>query len=269
MHRSSVRRDRATLPAHVTPKQHSDDEIQRAVEIAEEERYARESAQLALLNVPPLNSISRPEVRDVVKGVQAKRIRQWVRDNLTEPTVVRMFHTAHGIQKFDVPTAMGNVVRIEADPAVQVRAMMGIIGIGLPAQLGLVDEDGDALPGVLALGPIDLDEARKEAHGERYVAAAVHARAAALGHTPEHHHGNGNGNGSTGPADAPPLPPMSDRIAHGEFEVVEVSEGVDSVGREDRDEPPGPLPTDLTMEQKVLANRLARKAKKPIPYPDL
>jgi hypothetical protein len=75
-----------------------------------------------------------------------------------------------GTLKFETPTPAGNVVTIEAPPAVQRAALMGVIGIGIPAQVGLVGET-DERPGVIAVGEWDdaagespLEHARAEAH---------------------------------------------------------------------------------------------------------
>jgi hypothetical protein len=114
---------------------------------------------------------------------------------------------------------------------VQVQALKALIGTGLPAQVGLVDDDGHTMPGIFALGALDLDAARREAHGERYIAAPPES-----------------------------LPLMEERVARGEYEMVEVFEGVGTVSPTE-DRAPGPLPpAPETLEQRILRERRERRA---------
>lgn len=212
----------------------------------------------------------------------AKLVREYVRSVLAPNLLLRMYKTAMGTQKFDTPTAIGRVVQVEAPPAVQMATARALVQIGIPMQLGVTDDDGRTLPGVIALGTLDLDAARQESHGDRYVSAEEHARLVA-GHmamapsaSPNGEQGHATGKDGGGwvsseghaTGNGGKLRPMSERIAAGEFEIAEVEEGVGTVARSSEDAAPGPLPGP-TIEQKLLANRRARRASQPLPYPDL
>lgn len=180
--------------------------------------------------------------------ISAKVVRGFVREYMLESVIGRMYKTALGLERFSIPTQFGNVVEIEAPPSDQIRAMSKLIDVGVPAQIGLVDEDGGVLPGVFALGPLELDTARQMAQGERYIPPPpVQSIAAAIDET-------------LPPPDRSALP-MEERVAAGEFIAVEVQEGV-GFERESADVPPPP-PVPITernrLEQEILAKRRQRK----------
>lgn len=234
----------------------SDAAAAREQEIAEEEQYERERSGSAAV----------PSIAGVYVTHPAKLVREWVRSVLVPPAIKRLYDTGMGIEKFDTPTALGNIVRVEAPPAVQVKALATLVAIGVPTQLGLIDGSGGELPGVIALGPLDMDAARQDAHGDRYVSAETHARVVA-----QHHNGNGATNGN-GNGEVPPLRPMADRVAAGEFEVHEVNEGIGVIVQQEKHDPetppPDPRTLPLTPEQRLLANRQARRRGDRIPYPE-
>lgn len=194
----------------------------RAREIAEEERSRREGAEL-----PSMSSAE-------AKAISAKMVREYVRAVALEPAIRRLFRIGMGVEKFEHVTMMGNVIEVSASASTQVKALTEIVGLGVPGQVGLVDSDGNVLPGVLALGPMQLDAARQSAHGERYIAAGA------------------------SPLDTA-LRSMEDRIADGEFETVEVEEGIGHETQSDDIAPPAITPHEPTLEQKFLAKRRARK----------
>lgn len=208
-----------------------------------------------------------PDIGQALVQHPAKLVREWVRAVLLPPAIRRLYDTGMGIERFDTPTAVGSVLRIEAPAAVQVKALAALVSIGVPTQLGIVDSDSNVLPGVLALGPLELDAARAEAHGERYVDAATHARLVAA------HQADGPLAEQPVAPVASTLRPMAERIAAGEFEVVEVDEGVGVVVPEGK-YPPEAAPVDPatlppTTEQQMLANRRAKRAGQPLPYPEV
>jgi hypothetical protein len=183
----------------------------------------------------------------------AKTVRDWVRSVLVPPAVKRMFDIGMGIEKFQQPTAAGNVVTIEAPPMVQQRALAVLISVGVPTQMGLVDNDGNTLPGVFALPGLELDAARQEAHGERYMPpehyAAVRAAVTA-----------GDPAASAALEDAPPATqrPMEERIEAGEFTLVEVDEGVGMNVSRDEDVAPGAIVPEETPAQLALRRHRER-----------
>jgi hypothetical protein len=196
-----------------------------------------------------------PDLSDQRVSYPAKLVRDWVRSVLVAPAIKRLHDIGHGVQTFDTPTMAGNVVRIEAHPSVQVKALATLVAIGIPTQMGIVDGDGNTLPGVLALGPLDLDAARQQAHGERYVSPEMDARLRAGVRALT----NGTNGGVTGDPSQELPPPMSERIKAGEFQMVEVEEGVGTDVRNDVDHAPGPIPEHETTEQRILRQRRARR----------
>jgi hypothetical protein len=188
-----------------------------------------------------------PKLGDAFAGYGAKLVRDWVRATLVPGALQRLYNTGMGIQKFDQPTQAGNVVTVEAPPAVQVKALAIIVQMGVPTQMGVVDGDGNLLPGVLALGPLDLDAARQQVHGERYVSPEADARLRA------------GVRALTGDPTQESPPPMSERIKAGEFQMVEVEEGVGMDARSDVDHAPGPIPAHETTEQRILRQRRERR----------
>lgn len=205
-----------------------------------------------------------PGITQVVVKHPAKLVREWVRSVLLPPAIKRLYDIGMGVQTFDQPTAAGNVVTIEAPPMVQAQALKTLIGIGVPSQVGLVDDDGNALPGVLALGALDLDAARREAHGERYM-------------PPEHYDAvraaitAGDPAATVRDEDAPSLPmrPMEERIAAGEFTVVEVEEGIGSPqgASQDTDTAPSPVepePEETPAQAALRRHRERMKGRRPV-----
>lgn len=228
----------------VTTKEPADAIAEREREIDEERQYDAEFKSADAL----------PQIGSVHIGYPAKIVRDWVRSVLLPPVLKRLYDTGMGVQTFDTPTAAGNVVQVEAPPSVQVKAMQTLVAIGVPTQLGIADDNGNVLPGVIALGSLDLDAARASVHGERYVSPDADARLRAGVHALT----------TTGqlptPATAPA--PMAERIAAGEYEMVEVIEGVGSKDRDDADTPPGPIPErPETTEQRLLRTRREKRQK--------
>lgn len=179
----------------------------------------------------------------------AKLIRDWTRSVLGVHALKRLFDIGMGVAEFDVPTMTGRVVTVPASAGVQVKALATIVAVGVPRQLGIVDQGDGELPGVFVLGELDLDEARREAHGERYMRpdGALPAMT----------------DGRTGPP-GEPLPPMAERIAAGEFELVEIEESAVDPGMVgDGDRAPEPLPPAApSLEQQILAKRRRQRSVK-------
>ena len=225
----------------------------REQEEAEEREYAREYHGADAL----------PGIDGVKVGYPAKMVREWVRSVLLPPAIKRLYDIGMGVQTFDQPTAAGNVVTIEAPPMVQTQALKTLVAIGVPTQMGIVDGDDNTLPGVLALGTLELDAARAESHGDRYVSPESHARLVAAvqngdpAATVREDESDGDGH-------APK--PMSDRIAAGEFTVVEIEEGIGAPTEhaQSDDVPPGPIVHAETPAQLALRRHRERmKAKRP------
>lgn len=193
-------------------------------------------------------------VKAAAKGYTTKFLREWARATLVPPAILRMHDIGHGITKFATPTAMGNVVQIEAPPAVQRAALQNIIQLGLPPQLGLVDEDGETLPGVIALGQYDMDATQQQQHHERYtgIGPAIDGALAAEDRV----------------ADVLPPSSKSSYELPPEHELVVVEEGIGTEAVTSEDRAPGPIDETPTPEQIVLARhreRMKRGKHKPVP----
>jgi hypothetical protein len=228
-------------------------EALRRIEEAEERAYRAEVH----------GADGKPAIGDVKVKHTAKVVRDWVRSVLVPDAVKRMYDIGMGIQTFDTPTAAGNVVQVEAPPSVQQKALQALIQLGVPTQLGIVDGDDNALPGVFALGALDLDAARQQAHGDRYVAPEAHARAVAtLQAGLDNVVHDAVAAIPTGPTNVPPLKPMSERIAAGEFTVVEIEEGAGEQTGTDEDRPPGPIAEVETPATRALQRQRERMKKR-------
>lgn len=204
----------------------------RTREIAEEEASRRDR-----IGSRALASI----VATLNPQITARVVREYVRAVMIEPAVKRMYDIGMGVETFDVPTMAGNTVTVPASASVQVKALSALIQVGVPAQIGLVDDDGQTLPGVVALGELDMRAVQTTEHAARLGAAARVFGESAV------------------PQDQPLTPAMSERVAAGEFEVVEVEEG-HGVNAPADAAPPPINESEMTPEQIILARRRARKA---------
>jgi hypothetical protein len=209
----------------------------RTREIAEEEASRRDrigSRQLASLSSA------------LGHQVTARVIREYVRAVMIEPVVKRIYDIGMGVETFDVPTMAGNTVTVPASASVQVKALSALIQVGVPSQIGLVDDDGQVLPGVVALGELDMRSVQTTEHAARLGAAAR-----VFGAEPAERSDN--------PA-ATFSPAMEQRVAAGEFEVVEIEEGHGVVAASPDVAPPPVNESEMTLEQKILAKRRAKRA---------
>lgn len=182
----------------------------------------------------------------------AKLVRDWVRSVLMIDVIERMYDIGMGIEKFDVPTEAGNIVTVPAFASVQVAALAKLIDIGVPRQLGLVDGGGDALPGVIALGALDLKAVQERAMAERFPPPAAGVEVAA---------GNGSEAGIRENGGAQLSPSVLAKQARGEMEVVEIEESAlaPADGERPGELPPPPLDPKPTLAQQILARRRAAK----------
>jgi hypothetical protein len=198
--------------------------------------------------------------------VGAKLIRDWVRSQLIPSAVMRLFEIGTGQAKFDVPTEAGNVVTVEAFASVQVQALAKLVDIGVPRQLGLIDSTGEDLPGVIALGPLELDELQTIQHAQRFPQLARFA-------------GNGaeNGHPSNGDAEVSPAGPsqpafsetdgvvLSPSVRSGGYEIVEIEQDAMAApeGQKPGEVPPPPIKREPTLAQQILARRRAARHARP------
>jgi hypothetical protein len=222
----------------------ADDRIRQAEQDAARAREIAEEHESRRDRTGSENLVGMRTFAERQQGMMARVIRDYVRAVMIEPVVRRLYDVGMGVETFEVPTEAGNVVEVPASPGVQVDALKALIQIGIPHQLGLIDDDGNTLPGAIILGELDMRSAQETVHGARMAGIAR-----SLGGEPGAH------------ASSPPLPPMADRIAAGEFEVVEVEEGVGQDRQHAEDQPPAPLTEGpMTPEQRILAKRRARRA---------
>ncbi len=202
----------------------TDAEIEREREVEEE----RESRMMRVLDIDA-------DFRHITGNL----VRDWVRANLVPDALLRLHGIGMGTIEFETPTAAGNVVLIEAPPIVQVNALKAVVAIGVPTQIGLTSGDNTELPGVIALGEMELHEAREEAHAGRHQRIAV---------VP-----------APSPSDDAIVAPASSYEPPSGYEVSIVEEGVGAEGREDRDQPPGELVVNPSLAREILAKRRAQR----------
>lgn len=185
--------------------------------------------------------------------ISAKAIRDWVRAELIPPALLRLYRIGMGIEKFKIPTQAGHLVDVEAFASVQVDALSKLVDIGVPRQLGLVDNTDGELPGIMALGTLDLEEVQG-VHEQRYLVA-------------------GNGHRSNGGAEVSPADPsrpefsensgatLSPSVRAGGYEIVEVEQETFAApdGEKPGEVPPPPVPQEPTLAQQILARRRAAR----------
>lgn len=131
------------------------DTSEREQELVEEREYDEETVRY---------SYRTPDLTVPLKRVSANMVREWARAALVPAALQRLYEMGMGVTQFKVPTAMGNVVEVPAPAAVQRAALHDVVSVGVPGQIGLTGE-ADQLPGVMAFGEWELDEARGEVHG--------------------------------------------------------------------------------------------------------
>ena len=131
------------------------DTAEREQELSEEREYEEETVRY---------SYRTPDLTVPLKRVSANMVREWARAALVPAALQRLYEMGMGVTQFKVPTAMGNVVEVPAPAAVQRAALHDVVSVGVPGQIGLTGE-ADQLPGVMAFGEWELDEARGEVHG--------------------------------------------------------------------------------------------------------
>lgn len=107
---------------------------------------------------------ARHDISGPLKRVSANLVRDWARAALVPAALQRLYEIGMGQTKFATPTVTGAVLDLEAPPAVQRAALRDVISVGVPGQLGIVG-DAEQLPGVMAFGEWELEEARAEVHG--------------------------------------------------------------------------------------------------------
>lgn len=197
--------------------------VARAREAMEEEYGARRSR----------GSDSLPDIRaEIARALSTKIIRQYIRAELVEPVVKRLYDIGMGIERFDMPTMAGTIVRIPAQARTQVGALKLLLDSGIP-RTNLVDEEGNRIAGVFVVGALQLDEARQLSQGDKYI--------------------------GDGEARVTQLDPMAERIERGEFELVEIDETAEQAQRDDPDAAPPPIvPEPDTPEQRILRRRRAK-----------
>lgn len=162
-------------------------------------------------------SLALPAVHDadLTQPVNVRLLREYVRAQVVLPVLERLANTALGVTKYPTPVgAFGVVLALPAPAAVQVSAQKALLAIGIPNQLGLVDDDGNTLPGVIALPVLDAEP----------LADVPEAEAATLVERPI----------------AAPLPSEPAYRPPPGLEVVEVDEGAKDAHREPDAAPPPP-----------------------------
>ncbi len=194
----------------------------------------------------------------------ARVIRDWVRSVLVPEALLRLYKIGMGVEKFKIPTEKG-LIDVPAFASVQVEALSKVVDVGVPRQLGLVDNTGEDLPGVMLLGPLDLEEAQRANRQQLRLVA-------------------GNGHPSNGGASVSPADPDSavfsrdtgDSADHGDvilspsvraggYEIVEVPQDAMAApdGQKPGELPPPPVERKPTLAQEILARRRAAKNARP------
>jgi hypothetical protein len=186
--------------------------------------------------------------RGVAEVIGARVVRDWVRAQLIPSALTRLYNIGMGTEKFTIATERG-LIDVPAFASVQVEALSKLVDLGVPRQLGLVDSDGEDLPGVIALGVLELDEVQRDQHSERF------PQLKRLGE------GDGvevaaDGESQTGISATSDVM-LSPSVRSGGYEIVEVPQEAMAAkdGEKPGEIPPPPLSTEPTLAQKILAKR--------------
>lgn len=212
----------------------------RAREVEEErlEEQRREQEQQAAEEArkrgkfPVIEDV--PDLTELYDRVAPKLVRNYIRTTMLPGVLLRMYEMAMGRTLHPTFSPLGALLELEAPPQVQASVLKSLASLAMPTNHTLDQEQPDTLPGVIALGPLDMEHARRQAHGERFISAGPveavdvtneHRAEQPVEDGPPGTHPSMMGEGRvTGDPDAAPLPPMEERIARGEFEVVEIDE---------------------------------------------
>lgn len=208
--------------------------------------------------------------KGVYQQISAKAIRDWVRAELIPPALLRLYRIGMGVEKFKIPTQAGHLVDVEAFASVQVDALSKLVDIGVPRQLGLVDNTDGELPGIMALGTLDLEEVQA-AHEQRYLAAGNGDRSngAKLSPSspasPAEPGSAGYNAGISGTSDESACgnggATLSPSVRAGGYEIVEVEQETFAApdGEKPGEVPPPAVPQEPTLAQQILARRRAAR----------
>jgi hypothetical protein len=235
----------------------------RPQEIAEEtERLADEARELAMGQLRRRKKEQLAPPADPFTIVPVKLVRDWIRSELLPDIVPRLHETAMGAKLFETLVVSDDKKTViatmaAAPPSTQVQAMTTLLDAAL-GHSRADDESASELPGVFALGELELVAIQEE-------------------RTPTGH-GNGNGRKTNGRAilasgeGSPPefsetdgatvSPAMAEAAdaAHTNLEYVEIEEHpTRGDAEEPEDGPPRVAEGPPTLAQEILARRHAQK----------
>lgn len=94
-----------------------------------------------------------------------RAIRDWIRQHYVSAAVTRLYEIGMGLTRFEVPTAVGSIVNVPASANVQRAALAEVLTYGLPRQVGLSDDEGNSVPGVIALPALEMTATQRMVHG--------------------------------------------------------------------------------------------------------
>lgn len=126
----------------------------------------RELEEERLLLIQSRSSANLPSIDQFVQRNMASRVvRSYVREVMVPDSLKRLYDIGHGHTQHD--TVVGfEIVKMEAPPAVQVAALRSLVAVGVPTPKPGDDGIGKAI-GVLALGVLELGQARERATAQR------------------------------------------------------------------------------------------------------
>ena len=191
-----------------------------------------------------LGSKALPDLGLPLKQVSSSLVRDWVRSALVPAAVKRLYDIGMGVTEFTVVDIKGGHHVVEAPPTVQRAALRDIVSIGVPPQVGLTGDDNE-LPGVLALGEYELEQARDEVHADR----ADRPRLTGGIEVPE--------SGSSPEQAEPYTPPAGHEVV-----VVEGEAKGGAATHTDESPPPPPVSPDRNaLAKQILAKRRAARSR--------
>ena len=107
------------------------------------------------------------------RGVTPKIVREFIRDHMAFRAAVRLFRIGNckETESHAFVVALGGgaqelrTVDLPASLAVQTRALLGVLGIGVPRQLDLTGGDDNPVSGVIALPALEMSAVQDQTHG--------------------------------------------------------------------------------------------------------
>ena len=105
------------------------------------------------------------------RGVTPRIVREFIRDHMSFRAAVRLFRIGTGkeTESHAFVVALGGgkqeLRTIDLPASLAVQTLLGVLGIGVPQQLGLTDGDDNPVSGIIALPALEMSAVQDRTHG--------------------------------------------------------------------------------------------------------